>query len=351
MLIKFIKNFKNKKFLISIIGKMVSVIIRSFLQKPKKKISQPINFVLSLTSFLLLELSLKHIIMKRITIISGFILLFGVSIFGQNLFSPDKQWNVRFTGFSWFVTYSTEIYKIDGDSTVNSKSYQKLWASFDSLSTWSYQGLVREEGKKVYFIPADRSEGLLYDFDLEIGDTARVVNLNFDNIPVQIIDKDTITLFGKQRVRWHISHESYYAEYWIEGIGSSNGPIHTKFYYNMNCPTWELLCLHQNDSLLYMLNSQIGCYQSNVGMEEIEAQNSIDFWPNPVKKGNAVRVDFGFEPNQVEMINSSGKVVYVAAELTQNSLQIETNSLATGLYLIRVINQENKTQILKLIVN
>ncbi|MBN2746384.1 MAG: T9SS type A sorting domain-containing protein, partial [Bacteroidales bacterium] len=260
-------------------------------------------------------------------------------------------WNVRFTGFLWDVTYSTDIYRINGDSTVNSKTYQKLWASSDSLSTWTYQGLVREEGKKVYFMPLDRSEGLLYDFDLEIGDTARVVNFLCDNIPVQIIDKDTITLFGKQRVRWHISNESYNAEYWIEGIGSSNGPIHTNYMYNIICSTWDLLCLHQNDSLLYMLNSQIGCYHSNVGVEEIVAQKSIDFWPNPVKKGNAVRVDFGFVPTKVELINSSGKVVYVAVELTQNSLQIETNSLATGFYLIRVINQENKTHILKLIVN
>jgi hypothetical protein len=68
--------------------------------------------------------------MKKQIILIVLISTVSISLFGQNFISEDKQWNVRLTG--WAGAYSTEIYFIEGDSTLNSLNYKKVWASFDS---------------------------------------------------------------------------------------------------------------------------------------------------------------------------------------------------------------------------
>ncbi|OQX78253.1 MAG: hypothetical protein B6D64_07145 [Bacteroidetes bacterium 4484_276] len=287
--------------------------------------------------------------MKQRTIFTVFAVLMNLSIFGQNFISPDKQWNVRLSGWSGVTT---EIFKIEGDSIVDSISYNKIWISYDSLATMIFQGLLREESGIVYYIPPDLSEGILYDFNLEVGDTAKVKNkfCGDEEIPITVINIDTVEYFGISRKRWQLDSYGWPEEFWIEGIGSLNGPLYTKYWYCIVCPVWELLCFHNNDTLEYIMPYETDCYQNTVGIEEITGEENVLIRPNPVKKGNSIEIEINFNPVKIDIINSSGNLIRCLTSIQDRLVKIETNELKTGLYLIKVTDRENKIKTLKLII-
>jgi hypothetical protein len=287
--------------------------------------------------------------MKQRIIFIVFAVLMNISIFGQNFISSGKQWNVRLNG-GYGLT--TEIFRIEGDSIVDSKSYNKIWVSYDSLTTMIFQGLLREESNVVYYIPPDFSEGILYDFNLEIGDTISVKNIfcGDEEIPLDVIDIDTVEYFGESRKMWLLGQNGYVEEFWIEGIGSLNGPLYTEYWYCIVCPVWELLCYHKNDTLKYIMPGETECYQNTVGVKEITGNDKILIRPNPVKKGNSIEIEMNFNPLKIDFINSSGLLIQRLTSIREQNMKIETNNLEPGFYLIKVTNQENKIQTLKVII-
>jgi len=281
-------------------------------------------------------------------IVVGLAILMCFSASGQNFISSDKQWNVRLSGFP--PSIATEINVINGDSTVDMTVYQKLWTSFDSLATWQFQGLIREESNTVYFIPPAGNEGVLYDFNLTTGDTAYVTNIFCSDVPIHIIDVDTVEYFGASRKRWHIGENGYVDEYWIEGIGSLNGLLYANYSYCIVCPVWELLCYHENDTLKYIMPNETDCYQNTVGIGENKGETEFSVSPNPVRKGHDISVETRSETYVISVFNSAGqlmKTIYPGKDL---KISIATNTLEPGLYFIMLETDANKMRTKKILV-
>jgi len=185
-------------------------------------------------------------------------------LLSQNFISPSKQWNVLSGGG---ISESTEIYKIEGDTLVDSILYYKLWISHDSLETLSNLGLLREESDIVYFMPSNSTEGVLYDFSLEVGDSTMVRNVFCEEIPITVVNIDTVEYSGILRKRWHLNSD-FGEEIWIEGIGSVSGLVYTYYWHCIICPYWYLLCFHDNDVLEYIMPGGSYCYINTVGIDE-----------------------------------------------------------------------------------
>jgi len=286
--------------------------------------------------------------MKQRIIIIGLTILMNLSLFGQDFISSDKQWNVRLTG--WAGVFSTEIYVIDGDSVINSLIYNKIWASFDSLSTWQYQGLIREDSNIVYYIPPNGNEGILYDFNLEIGDTAYVTNVFCSDIPIYVIDIDTVEYNGISRKRWLLGEDGYVQESWVEGIGSLYGPLHTKFEYCIVCPFWELLCYHNNDTLEYIMYGQTDCYQNTVGLDENFRESDFSINPNPVKIGSIINIETNSVPNSISIFNSSGLLIKRLSQFRDKIIRIETNDFKPGMYFITIKTNGDRINTQKIMI-
>lgn len=286
--------------------------------------------------------------MKQKVIFIGFTILINLSVFGQNFISSDKQWNVRLMG--WAYQYSTEIYTINGDTAINSLIYNKIWVSGDSLSTWQYQGLLREESKVVYYIPPNGIEGVLYDFNLEIGDTAYVNNIFCSDIPIYVIDIDTVDYFGISRKRWLLGEDGYVKESWVEGIGSLNGPLHTNFEYCLICPSWNLLCYHNNDTLEYIMDGNTDCYQSTVGINEGHQEIGIVIYPNPIRKGGNIYIETNSIPKNINIFNSVGLLVKNIVSIIDTKIQVETNDFEPGLFFITITTKKNRIITQKILI-
>jgi hypothetical protein len=180
----------------------------------------------------------------------------------QNFISEGKRWNVKEDNWGDIIT---EIFKIEGDSNVNTINYKKVWRTDDStMINWWLTGLIREDSGKVYF-KNEYGEGLLYDFNLEAGDTAYVTNLYCEEIQIIIDSVDTVNYFG---VDWKRFSLAWSEEYWFEGIGSTCGPFHSSFFNCIFDVWFELLCFSENDTLLYIKQGENDCFQYFVGLQE-----------------------------------------------------------------------------------
>ena len=178
-----------------------------------------------------------------------------------------KTWNtIHYWSGSWGVLNcgGTTTTKFEGDTVVNGKSYLKVFESQDSLQTnWVQVGLIREDTNthQVYFTDNYINEGLLYDFDLEIGDTVYVENFyNSESVSLIVNNIDSIIINGNSRKKYFLYSEEYHrTEIWIEGIGSLRGILYSGKFPPPGGGV-ELLCSHQDGSLIYINPNFAACF-------------------------------------------------------------------------------------------
>ena len=92
------------------------------------------------------------------------------------------RWNVV-TRNAWLdgartVVYGTHVEEFDGDSIINGVTYKKLWMYYpESPEERILEGLIREDAsaQKVWAY-GNGFEALMYDFDVEIGDTISLLS-------------------------------------------------------------------------------------------------------------------------------------------------------------------------------
>lgn len=270
-----------------------------------------------------------------IFVMLGFIMSLAAST--QGFVSEENTWNVKATGFPGFL--GTESYMIDGDSSLNGLDYKIMWRTMDSVDIyWSYMGLLREETDIVYYIQEGKdSESVLYDFNLLPGDTAWIINMFcWEDIPAMIIDLDTVEYFGVERRRWELYAEWGYPEYWIEGIGSNLGPLHSLYSLCIVCPTWDLLCFHNEGQQFYQMPGTNSCYVTNVGIGEEDMEIGLQIFPNPAREKFEVR-SAEFEVDLVEVYDLSGKK-HLEKHFPSGGKNVEVNlnGLPAGMYVCRV---------------
>ena len=283
--------------------------------------------------------------MKTIALFAA--LLFSQLAFSQNFISENKLWHVKHE--SW-GSVNTQIFKIEGDTVINSFIYNKLWYSWDSTMTNKYlNGFIREESNIVYYRNYYSSkEGILYDFNLDVGDTTYIKNEFCEDMQVIINDIDTVEYLGISRKRWIC--EGWSEEYWVEGIGSLYGLVYS---FAAQCITdnwFDLLCFHENDTLYYLKLYEDECYQTNVGIKDESDGDLLIFRPNPVIQGQSFVLQYDKGIEEVEIYNSAGVMVKQFTVDHQQSLFISSVQLTGGLYFIRARTTENKVLSEKIII-
>lgn len=101
---------------------------------------------------------------------------------------------------------------------------------------WFGPNLIRQEGRQLR-IWADGSDQLLYDFDLQVGDTLPITWNNW-NTDITVLAVDSVPIGTEMRARFELGNS--WAPYLIEGIGTSNGllePVSNFFDcgYSLDC--------------------------------------------------------------------------------------------------------------------
>lgn len=316
--------------------------------------------------------------MKRAVLI--LLLLVNVLTYAQvstNLVEVGKQWNVSW----WYLSDGIDTYSYlisNEDTTYNEKVYYKLkfghysdynseleqWEIWRDIDLW-----LSEENGVVYALTSedtsmngshmvqvkssttDLKEFVLYNFNLQIGDTIDYVTIDagywgigFEQYrpygPCYVVAIDTITTLDNiQRKRIILNHidSDYYSDEWIEGIGSANGLLHAFLHRH------SLLCVKNSDSLIYMPGG--GCYKTRAGLEQVSDEAYFTIYPNPTTK-DYINIVAEKYPIILSISDIQGKIISQNTYFQDSS--IDLRDLPSGLYFVNSKEGRKKYKIIKI---
>jgi len=265
----------------------------------------------------------------------------------------NNSWATLHYGLgSWAIpcNVSTQYVYFEGDSIFAGNSYKKVFSCDDRpQKNLKYEGLIREQNKKTYFIPDNfEKEYLLYDFSLEEG-------MNFEYIEPQLIPEyefsvslyvkkvDFVEINGIPLKQIQFTSPPPYDDIidvsWIEKIGSLNGLFYP---CGMLAPgaDRELLCCYQNGELAYKNSTYPECYYDKA--EEIipfrQPDIGVSVYPNPVNTGDLLTISSPKEKIlRVELLDiSAGELTYKNDNVNTNTYSIDVSVLQNGFYALTV---------------
>ncbi|HZV69532.1 MAG TPA: T9SS type A sorting domain-containing protein [Saprospiraceae bacterium] len=205
-----------------------------------------------------------------------------------------------------FVHSSDEQYIIHGDTIIDGLTYFKLYSTFHNrrvahLSypmpplTFHYYDSVGPAFlrydtllNRVYHLPGiDSTERLIYDFNLQIGDTTPLQSPNFEITVIASID--TITVFGVPAKRFVLDIGDSgvdWFNYIIEGIGGSNGLL--KFQPEFGSLSGgayitHLNCFQTGDSIFSPENLDCPFIDFISGTKQPQNDYTLTVSPNPTQ--------------------------------------------------------------------
>jgi hypothetical protein len=274
--------------------------------------------------------------MKKLLLISFLLLQLSQSEAQSWIYHPFPDslatWNVSYQEYG--VGYCGEYsYTFSGDTLINGVTYQKVLKTGHDFSmtftpspfpTWNcnhsvmysnytvYAAAIKEDmlQKKIYVVaPSDTLVQLLYDFNMNVGDSLKGYLSLCDGCS-KVASVDSILIGGTYRKQWNMQMGTDVELFHIiEGIGSSAGLLnivtHFEYYSNLDC-------FSQNDQTLYPYYiSSAGCALLTSKEELSETENNFRLYPNPTTGKFQITSDQKVE--MIEIMDVLGNTVYRSA--------------------------------------
>lgn len=306
--------------------------------------------------------------MKNLNITKRVLLLLlmiigGVSLKAQVEFvHVGAEWNVLWQSNNAAVPlYITESLMIADNTVVDGLTYKILLRKLSSeTSNWQgshdYElyGLMREDSGKVFYKPINQeTEFLLYDFCMNVNDTAVMYYCQNTNneITVRVDSITTEHIAGADRRIFHISCKDLYSpdwmqtNTWVEGIGDMAGLLYSCHPVNAGGITMRrLLCYHEDDNLLFIDEEFNSCeVDNNVNyIEENETDLAyFDYLSNTlyVTQNDIITLN-------ITIYDIHGRVVFSNKNHSDNTLDL--SFLSNGFYIISIENH-NKIHLIKIV--
>ena len=246
------------------------------------------------------------------------------------------------------------VYYIAGDSTVDGLEYVKLYKHglleqrwYDGPpvppecdSSWTFNTfhtLLRQEGFKIYLRGWDGEDVLLYDFDLDVGDTLPVTaNQWHEDIIVTGID--SLPVADGYRKVFNLSGQS--SPQLIEGIGHEAGFLEP-FPPILECGHF-LNCYAQNGTTWYPAFGE-ACDLA-VSVPKGRSQVSLTWYPNPVEDLLFIQGSMPGRVMKAVAYNTLGAGSGIPlAESHDNITVLGLAGLKPGIYLVQVLCDGNTT--------
>lgn len=273
----------------------------------------------------------------------------------------DAVWNLNFYNYC-LANVTNENYSLSfsGDTLINGQIYQKMIcsqiqviSSFCGLTTTSgYKGAIRNDiaSKKVFFVsPSGNSEQLLYDFNLQVGDTVSgYFGETISGFPEIVQSIDSVLIGNSFRKRWNLN--PLYEVYFIEGIGSTYGLIELLPGGTISdIPQRSINCFSQNGTSIYP-SSPIYCNLISSVNSNDPFIEMIKVFPNPFSKQTTLQTDNYFKDTRLTLYNSFGKLIKQIDHISGQSITLFRNDLPSGIYFLSLIQDKKVIKTEKLII-
>jgi hypothetical protein len=231
-------------------------------------------------------------------------------------------------------------YHITGDTLILGRTYKKISGG----SIFENSGGIRDSNKVIYFIPDTSStEYVLYDFNLNIGDTLSYPEFGgFGNYPA-IVASDVDSVLASDG--WHRRIFLNSADYWIEGVGADHYLFAPTGFMGLSGND-RFQCMTTDSGFIY----QVGNCFTDVP-EEFFTNDRISISPNPFHTSATIYTSIQFETAELKIYNSIGAMVRDEINrMEQSGFTINRGDLNEGFYFLQLIcNNEQHT--LKFIID
>jgi hypothetical protein len=285
--------------------------------------------------------------MNKITLLLIIILSYNKIYLQIDYPFPDSNaiWiNMEHTGGSQPSTIET--WSIGGsDTIINSNTYKIIHYGNDP--NWKRGGIRSSQGL-VYYIPFPYStEYLLYDFNLNVGDTINNVYVEdpghdpyatfpapITNLYQLVVDyTDSILINGNYRKQIHLASGSMLSSgSWIEGIGNTQG-LFWSTDDNISNFSLELYCMSYNDTILYP-NSSFGTCESFFGIND-EKNSTFNSLVSPNPSSNLIKIQYN-NPNRsqfaLDIYDNLGRKVNRSNFIIDEEIEIDVRDFKNGIY-------------------
>lgn len=226
-----------------------------------------------LSKFIARPFTIIQNIMKAI--ITTVLLIISFSAICQNPYhiaDTTKKWSTLHFGFGgWNIAMcgGTRTIEVAEGFVYNDTTIYNVYETHDSLrQDWTQIGYLKEDtiAKKVYYSEWWPEEiGLLYDFNLVVGDTVTIDNyyVGFEDVLLICDSVVPILINGNSRNQFFFStpYTNGISDIWIEGIGSKFGLLNSGFGGACYAGgSMNLLCCSKNDTIIYMDTVYNSCY-------------------------------------------------------------------------------------------
>ena len=220
-------------------------------------------------------------------------------------------------------------YKFYGDTIISNQVYKKVLKSEAEIPVnWGYEGGIREEEQKVWYLSRYESEEIqLYDFTLEVGDT-----ITFPWWDQLIVDSISyININGEDRKQIYFAPLVYFMEHWIEGIGSNLGILQSGSSMVVGWYT-RFLCMSEDGELIYMNPNYSSCYLVSTNIEEFQISR-IQVYPNPTRDKIIIENSENVNIESISLIDLNGRVLLNFEKYIK---EIDLSGFSKGIYLLKL---------------
>ena len=289
--------------------------------------------------------------MKKLTLIlilSAFSFT-GFSQYNSELIDTTKMWSTL-DYWSWMPSmHFTRYNKFSGDTLINQTGYTRVWEATDEgYSNWELKGFIREDtNSNIYLRTLYNQEGLIYKFNVNPGDNLSINNPFYVMCSTTVLDVDSVflELSNEWRKRITLAPVDPYGneEYWIEGIGSLAGILHSSYHsLPLTGAGYDLLCYWENESLIYTNPDYNFCYSSTVSISESSEDNSIiSVYPSPLTSQSYVSLNSEDIKNGIlEIRDIYGNLIKRTPIIPRNKILLERDQFKSGIYIITLFEGE-----------
>ena len=262
--------------------------------------------------------------------------------------------------------YSNTKEYVKGDTILGGNTYHKVYSGGNNLVGFYkvLAGFYRESNKKIYgkvLYYADTSDILLYDFNLNIGDTFYDKQKDLSNSWItykyKLVSVSMTTLTSDTRKKYDFnfvgfqgassySNLGYGCNFsWIEGIGYTKGIFGTRSPYSegtqcyianivSNASFANLVCF-EHKNVQYMAQSCL-----TLGLKERTINSSINIYPNPSNGMLTLQLEDATLSNyNLKLINVLGQEERMDELVKQSEIiTLNIQRLKKGIYFLQVFD-------------
>jgi len=265
----------------------------------------------------------------------------------QYLLDEKKIWMEVHETINFGVFY--EYFQLQGDTVIDIKAYKKLYRKTSgSPGDWEYiYGMREDSSKKVYFVlREDEEERLLYDFNLQPGDSFIICN----NADIVVTTIDTVILENgdsRRRIQFDPGPET-----WIEGVGSLDGIVADGGWYYCNTTGEDfpfLNCLTYDGDAVYIREWSLYPCLDGTTSSYTPKRNSIQLYPNPFNNSTTLVLPDNESSGELFIYNFQGELVDHRLILDQFTT-INRVALPNGIYIYQFLSSEGQVLIEKVVM-